>query len=368
MNLHETFMRRCFDLARLGAGSVSPNPMVGAVLVHQNRIIGEGFHQQYGQAHAEVNAVNSVHAEDRRLLREATLYVSLEPCCIFGKTPPCTNLILENHIPRVVISCLDQTPGVAGKGVEVLRAAGVEVICGVLEAAGQRLSAVRNTFVSQHRPYILLKFAKTSNNFFCPEDRSQFWITNKYAKRLVHRWRSETDAILVGTNTALHDNPELTNRLYFGKSPLRVVLDRTLRLPKSHAIFDGTFPTLIFTEFPTAESGNNLEFVGASFGTHLLQQVLAHLAERKCTSLIVEGGAQLLQTFIEAGLWDEARVFTGLHSSLPESRLVRGIPAPVIPAAPAYSKTIAGDLLEVFFNPHSLACLAAPGVSSGKTQ
>lgn len=343
MRTHEAYMRRCFDLARLGAGNVSPNPMVGAVLVHQDRIIGEGFHRQYGQAHAEVNTVNSVR-QDRHLLPEATLYVSLEPCCIFGKTPPCTNLILEHRIPKVVISCLDQTPGVAGKGVEILRAAAVEVVTGVLEAEGQHLSAIRNTFVSQQRPYVILKFAQTKDRFIGPEDGSQFWITNAYAKRLVHRWRSETDAILVGTNTALGDDPQLTNRLYFGKSPLRVVVDKSLRLPRTLALFDGTTPTLVFTERKDALDGNNLEYTTIAFDQNFVPQILARLAEKKCTSLLVEGGTRLLQAFLDTGIWDEARVFTGTKY------LFKGIPSPLMPVAPAYSKSIAGDFLEVFFN------------------
>ncbi len=343
MRTHEAYMRRCFDLARLGAGNVSPNPMVGAVLVHQDRIIGEGFHRQYGQAHAEVNTVNSVRAQDRHLLPEATLYVSLEPCCIFGKTPPCTNLILEHRIPKVVISCLDQTPGVAGKGVEILRAAAVEVVTGVLEAEGQHLSAIRNTFVSQQRPYVILKFAQTKDRFIGPEDGSQFWITNAYAKRLVHRWRSECDAILVGTNTALSDDPQLTNRLYFGKSPLRVVVDKSLRLPRTLALFDGTTPTLVFTERKDVLDGN-LEYTSIVFDQNFVPQILARLAEKKCTSLLVEGGTRLLQAFLDAGIWDEAKVFTGTKY------LFKGIPSPLMPVAPAYSQSIAGDLLEVFFN------------------
>lgn len=345
MSADEHYMRRCFDLARLGAGSVSPNPMVGAVLVHGARIIGEGFHQRYGEAHAEVNAVNSVRAEDLHLLAEATLYVSLEPCCIFGKTPPCTNLILEHRIPKVVISCLDQTPGVAGQGVEILRSAGVEVISGVLEAEGFRLSAIRNTFVTQQRPYILLKFAKTRDGFFAPDTGLQHWISNAYSKRLVHRWRSEVDAILVGTNTALHDNPQLSNRLYFGKSPLRLVLDKNLRLPPTLALFDGSSPTLVFTAQESAPKNAlpNVEYIALDFQKDWLPQMLNILAERKITSLMVEGGAQLLQAFIEAGLWDEARVLTG------EALLFKGLAAPNLAVSPAFAGSIAGDWLEVFY-------------------
>ncbi len=341
---HEAYMKRCFDLARLGAGNVSPNPMVGAVLVHGDRIIGEGFHQQYGHAHAEVNAVNNVRSKDKGLLSEATLYVSLEPCCIYGKTPPCTNLIIENHIPHVVISCLDHTPGVAGKGVEMLRKAGIKVTTGVLEAEGQRLSAIRNTFVTRQRPYVILKFAQTKDHFFGPEDGSQFWITNAYSKRLVHRWRSEVDAILVGTQTALNDNPELTNRLYFGKSPLRVVLDRTLRLPKTLSLFNGESPTLVFTEKPAVPAKGNVAYRSLPFDQNLISEILKELATRKCTSLLVEGGAKVMQDFLKAGLWDEARVFTG------EKHLLRGITAPTLPVAPSFSQPLAGDVMEVYFN------------------
>ncbi len=342
---HEGYLRRCFDLARLGAGNVSPNPMVGAVLVHEGRIIGEGFHQQYGQAHAEVNAVNSVRPEDRPLLSQSTLYVSLEPCCIFGKTPPCTDLILQHRIPKVVISCLDQTPGVAGKGVNILRAAGVEVITGVLETEGKHLVAIRNTFVTAHRPYIILKFAKTKDHFMATEDGHQFWITNARSKRLVHRWRSEIDAILVGTRTAQSDNPELTTRHYFGKSPLRVVLDRDLRLSDQLRMFNGETPTVVFTQSHSFVPQKNLEYIPVSFDSDLVPTILTHLAERKCTSLMVEGGARVLQSFLDAGLWEEARVFTG------NRYLLRGIPAPVIPAAPAFTQRLADDSLEVFFNP-----------------
>lgn len=225
------FLRRCFDLAKLGAGNVSPNPMVGAVLVHQGRIIGEGFHSHYGGPHAEVEAVRSVSPSDQSLIRESTLYVSLEPCCVHGRTPPCTNLILDMGIPRVVISNLDESPGVNGKGIRLLEEAGVEVHTHVLEDEGLPYSRIRNTFVRNRRPYIVLKYARSADGFLGRENES-VWLTNGISKRLVHKWRSEVDAILVGTQTLRVDDPGLTNRLYFGKSPIRLVLDREASLPE----------------------------------------------------------------------------------------------------------------------------------------
>ncbi|RMF32110.1 MAG: bifunctional diaminohydroxyphosphoribosylaminopyrimidine deaminase/5-amino-6-(5-phosphoribosylamino)uracil reductase RibD, partial [Bacteroidetes bacterium] len=226
----EVFMRRCFDLARLGAGRVSPNPMVGAVLVYEGRIIGEGWHRRYGGAHAEVNALASVAPSDRALIRRSTLYVSLEPCCIHRKTPPCTNLILREGIPRVVVSCLDPTPEVNGRGLELLREGGVEVRVGVLEEEGRRLIRFREAFVRHGRPFVLLKFA-CSRDGFLGKPGEQIWISNPWTKRWVHRCRAAADAILVGTRTARTDNPQLTTRLFFGDSPLRIVLDRRLTLP-----------------------------------------------------------------------------------------------------------------------------------------
>jgi len=324
MTQDELYMQRCFDLAYLGAGSVSPNPMVGAVLVNDGRIIGEGWHQCYGEAHAEVNAVRSVAETDRHLIATSTLYVSLEPCCIFGRTPPCTDLIIQNKIPKVVISCLDQTPEVAGTGVRILREHGVEVITGVLEEKGKALSRIRNNFVTNQRPYIILKYAQTSDGYI-GKANEQVWISNAFAKRLVHKWRSEVDAILIGTNTARTDNPQLTNRLYFGKSPIRVILDRKLALSENLNIFDESVETLIFTEqaTPKAQSQNsNRTYIQMHFQRDFLPEMLANLHQRKITSLLVEGGSTLLQSFIDAQFWDEALVF------IVENALGEGIPAP----------------------------------------
>ncbi len=339
MTRTEQYMQRCFDLARLGAGNVSPNPMVGAVLVHNDRIIGEGFHQRYGEAHAEVNAVRSVQSADRHLISKATLYVSLEPCSIFGRTPPCTNLIISQRLPKVVISCLDQTPGVAGMGVQILREHGVEVITSVLEAQGKELARFRNHFVTSERPYVILKFAQSINGYIGLPDK-QIWLSNAFSKRLVHKWRSELDAILVGTQTALTDNPQLNNRLYFGKSPLRIVLDRDRKLPPHLHLFDGSQPTLIVTntpsdiQHPTSKSQQpvtNLQYLSLDFGDDMLSSLLRHLHQQKITTLLVEGGARLLQSFIDAKLWDEAFVFQTNRV------LTNGIPAPHLPAASASS-------------------------------
>jgi len=324
MTKDEFYMQRCFDLARLGAGSVSPNPMVGAVLVHDGRIIGEGWHQKYGEAHAEVNAVRNVAEMDRHLIATSTLYVSLEPCCVFGRTPPCTDLIIQHKIPKVVISCLDQTPGVAGTSVRLLREQGVEVVTGILEEQGKAISRIRNHFVTHQRPYVILKYAQTPDGYI-GKVNEQAWISNAYAKRLVHKWRSEMDAILIGTNTARTDNPQLTNRLYFGKSPIRVILDRKLTLSESLNVFDESVKTLIFTEqvTPNLRSQNsNRTYIQMNFQQGFLPKMLANLHDRKITSLLVEGGSTLLQSFVNAQLWNEALVFVG------ERALSDGVPAP----------------------------------------
>ncbi|MBX2874781.1 MAG: bifunctional diaminohydroxyphosphoribosylaminopyrimidine deaminase/5-amino-6-(5-phosphoribosylamino)uracil reductase RibD [Saprospiraceae bacterium] len=322
----ESYIKRCFDLAKLGRGSTSPNPTVGAVIVYQDRIIGEGYHQRYGGAHAEVNAVKSVKPKDLPLLKEATLYCSLEPCSIFGKTPPCTDLIIRHQIPKVVLSYIDHTPGVDGLGVAKLRAAGVEVILNVLEKEGQRLSAARNTFVKLGRPYVILKLAMSQDGYIARDNQAQLWLTNSFSKRLVHKWRSEIDAILVGTNTAAWDNPQLNNRLFYGASPTRLVVDRHLRLPHSLALFDGSLPTYVYTqEKVKTPSLDSVNFVGLSQEKSVPQQILDHLAEIKKIVLMVEGGATLLQEFLKQDLWDEIRLFQtpAIVSS--------GIKAPPIP-------------------------------------
>lgn len=303
-------MQRCFDLARLGAGYASPNPMVGAVVVHQNRIIGEGYFARDGGPHAEVMAISSVRPEQQHLLKESTLYVSLEPCNIYGRTPPCTNLILEKGIPHVVVAARDLTPGVAGSGLERLRQNGVLVEEEVLSKQGKILSKYRNVYVSKDRPYIMLKYAQTANGFLAPTDASTHWLTNSFSKRLVHKWRTQTDAVLVGAGTARADNPALTARLYPGPQPRRVLIDRNASLPAGAQLLDGQVPTLIFsTKDQTATK--NVEYIPHSFTTDdWLPRLLQKLAAAKIAHLTVEGGAWLLEQFVQQGLWEEARVFT----------------------------------------------------------
>jgi diaminohydroxyphosphoribosylaminopyrimidine deaminase/5-amino-6-(5-phosphoribosylamino)uracil reductase len=343
--LVETFMRRCFDLARLGEGRVSPNPMVGAVLAHDGRIIGEGHHQAYGLAHAEVNAINAVLPVDAPLIPRSTLYVSLEPCCIHGRTPPCVDLILARRIPRVVISCLDETPEVAGRGLALLRSGGVEIVAGVLEEDGKRLTAPRATYVVQQRPYIILKFARGRDGAFCPADGRQQWLTNAYSRRLTHKWRAETGAILVGAGTAAIDDPQLTNRLYFGSSPLRVVVDRHNRLPERLRIFDDEAPTLLVSPAPPAFDRPRVEWLSFAAGDEWLSTLMAELHRRGINKLMVEGGRAMIELFVDRQLWDEARVLTA------DAYIPQGLPAPVIPGAPDYRRAIDNDLLEVYFRP-----------------
>jgi diaminohydroxyphosphoribosylaminopyrimidine deaminase/5-amino-6-(5-phosphoribosylamino)uracil reductase len=283
-------MSRCIALARLGAGNVSTNPMVGAVVVHNGKIIGEGYHRKCGGPHAEVNAINSV--KDQSLLKESEIYVSLEPCAHFGKTPPCADLIIEKKIKKVYVGCLDPFSKVDGKGIQKLRAAGIEVVVGVLEKECQDLNRRFFTSVNLKRPYVILKWAQSIDGYI-DKDCKPVRISNHQTEILNHKWRSEEDAILVGYNTAMRDNPSLTNRLWAGKNPLRVVLDRDGLLPKNLKIFDDSARTVV------------LDF----HGDDMPHNVLSALNEMKVQSLIVEGGASTHRRFIKAGLWDEARIF-----------------------------------------------------------
>lgn len=305
------FLHRAIELAQKGLGSVTPNPMVGAVIVHQNRIIGEGYHQKYGEAHAEVNAIASVSEKDQHLLSQSTMYVTLEPCAHFGKTPPCAKLLVEKKIPKVVIGCLDPNPKVAGKGVQILEEAGIEVLTNMEVEACRHLSRRFLTFQEKKRPYIILKWAETADGFFAPlAGEKQRWISNAIAKRLSHRWRTEEGAILVGTRTAAIDNPKLTPRLWKGRPPLRLVIDRQLRLPSPLHLFDGTCPTVVFTKNQTTDQ-TNLKYQVIDFSKNVIPQILDYLYQQKINSLIVEGGQQVLQSFINLEMWDEARIFVG---------------------------------------------------------
>lgn len=311
MSTPETFMQRCLDLALLGMGDVAPNPMVGCVIVHDGIIIGEGYHQKFGQPHAEVNAIRSV--KNPELLTLSTIYVSLEPCSHFGKTPPCSDLIIENRIPHVVIGTIDPFAKVAGKGIERMKNAGISVEVGILENECRELNRRFFTFHEKKRPYILLKWAQTLDGFI-DTDRTETqhptWITNAFAKRLVHKQRSEESAILIGTNTAEFDNPALTVREWTGNQPIRMALDRTGRLNSGLHIFDQKAPTWVFSgmKHPDAE---NLKFIALDFGRNILPQMLSELYNRDVLSVIVEGGSVLLNSFLNTGLWDEAFVYTG---------------------------------------------------------
>ena len=342
----QIYMDRALELAHLGAGKVAPNPMVGAVIAHEGRIIGEGYHQYYGGPHAEVNAINSV--EDPLILRESTLFVTLEPCNHTGLTPPCTNLILENAIPKVVIAQLDPNPLVGGKGIERLRQNGVEVMTGVLENKARELNRRFNVFHEKKRPYIILKWAQTSDGFIDinrgKDDSIQpNWITDDFCRRIVHKWRSEEAAIMVGTETALKDNPKLNIRSWLGEDPLRIVLDQNLRLPESINLFDKSIPTLVYTS-KSRSNQDNIEYVKAQFGENILHSIMEDLFARSVQSLIVEGGEKLLNSFIKQGLWDEARVFIG------PSEFQNGIKAPNFPFALVKSEQTGNSILKTFRN------------------
>ena len=307
--MHELYMRRCFDLARFGVQMTQPNPMVGAVLVHENRIIGEGFHKEHGGPHAEVEAVASVSEEDRPLISKATLYVSLEPCNFHGNTPACTDLILREGIPKVVVSCIDQTAAVSGKGLDLLRQNGVEVITGVLREEGEALSAIRNTFVRLDRPYIILKLARSKDGFMGQAGK-QVWLTNSYSKTLVHKWRTEVAAILVGTQTAVIDNPQLNSRRYPGPDPIRIVLDKDQKIPADHHLLNDQQATWIITEQKpdTSKPWKRTIWKNIRFDEQLLPTLCQELASEKLSTLLVEGGPRTLQSFIDLSLWDEARI------------------------------------------------------------
>jgi len=339
-------MQRCLDLAILGMGKVSPNPMVGAVIVHDDRIIGEGYHQQYGQAHAEVNAVNQVlsnfdNAED--LLRGSTIYVSLEPCAHYGKTPPCADLLIKHRIPQVVVGCRDPFPQVDGKGIEKLKDASIEVTLGILEKQCRFLNRRFFTRVQQHRPYVILKWAQTADGFFAPDDDRQFWITGPESRKLVHQWRSEEDAILVGKNTAAIDDPQLNVRFGNGRPPKRVVIDRRLELSSDLHLFDQSVETLVFNEIKTDINGKIKYIALEDFDRYVPQYILYQLYLQDIQSVIIEGGAHTLNTFIEAGVWDEARVFTG------EATLTSGIKAPKINGIIAGEIPSGRDQLQIIY-------------------
>jgi diaminohydroxyphosphoribosylaminopyrimidine deaminase/5-amino-6-(5-phosphoribosylamino)uracil reductase len=347
MRYHQVFMQRCLDLAALGLGKVSPNPMVGAVIVHNDKIIGEGYHQQYGQAHAEANAVNDALSKfdnASELFKQATIYVSLEPCAHYGKTPPCADLLIKHRFAKVVIGCRDPFDKVDGKGIEKLQAAGIETIVGVLEDECKWLNRRFFTRVQKQRPYVILKWAQTADEFFAPDDNQQFWITGPESRKLVHQWRSQEDAILVGKNTVAIDNPQLNVRYGDGRSPKRVVIDRRLELKPDLNVFDQSVETLVFNGVKTDVAGKNKYIALEDFDRYVPQYILYQLYLQDIQSVIIEGGAYTLNAFIDAGVWDEARIFTG------EATLTTGIKAPKINGIIAEEIPSGADHLLILYN------------------
>jgi diaminohydroxyphosphoribosylaminopyrimidine deaminase/5-amino-6-(5-phosphoribosylamino)uracil reductase len=356
MNQHELYMKRCLELGARALREVAPNPMVGSVIVHDGKVIGEGYHIFYGKEHAEVNAIRAVN--DKHLLKEATLYVNLEPCSHFGKTPPCADLIIKHHIPHVVIGSVDTNSLVAGQGIEKLKKAGIKVEIGILQEECRALNKRFFTHHEKKRPYIILKWAQTQDGYIDAkrdilDNEKALQISNEASQKLVHLWRSEEQAIIVGTNTALLDNPQLTVRMISGKNPLRITIDRTLRIPASHHLLDKNTPTLIFTERET-ESEINLEYVPIDFTIPIVPQILQELHKRNIRSLLVEGGAQLLSGFIQSGFWDEANVF------ISNKKINEGVHAPLLIEKPTSTEDVNGDQLLKYQNQYASTLNSMP--------
>jgi diaminohydroxyphosphoribosylaminopyrimidine deaminase / 5-amino-6-(5-phosphoribosylamino)uracil reductase len=344
--MNEIFMQRCIELAKNGLGNVAPNPMVGCVIVYENKIIGEGYHQKFGQAHAEVNAINSV--KNKELLANSTLFVNLEPCSHFGKTPPCSDLIIKNKIPKVVIGCMDTFSEVGGNGIKKLTEAGLDVTIGILEKECRKLNERFFTYHEKKRPFIILKWAQSIDGFIGDEMKTtnnQLKISSELSHTLVHKWRSEEQAILIGTNTALRDNPKLDVRHWEGKNPVRAVIDKDLKLSENLNLFDNSIPTIIFNQIRNEVNGN-IEYCKIDFSQNIVPQVLEALFKKKILSVVIEGGAHLLNSFIHENLWDEARVF---YSPL---LLSKGIKVPILNGSLESESEISTDKLFIFKNPN----------------
>ena len=341
---HEHYIKRCLEISKLGIGTTRPNPSVGAVLVVDDRIIGEGFTSPYGGNHAEVNAISTVR--DSSLLATATMYVTLEPCSHFGKTPPCADLIIKSEIKKVVIGCIDSNVLVAGKGVERLQNAGCEVIVGVLEKECKAHHKRFFTFQTKKRPFIILKWAQTLDAYVAPKNRAiqaPVWITNEASRQLVHKWRSEEQAILVGTTTVLDDNPRLDVRYWKGEDPVRIIIDKELKIPANLKVYDGSVKTIFINESSTSVKGA-IFFEKINFSKPIAIQICEVLFKHKIQSLIVEGGTKTIQTFIDENLWDEARVFSG------EVHFNNGVNAPTLDVIPTNEENIKGDILKTYLN------------------
>lgn len=342
-------MQRCIDLGKNGLGNTYPNPMVGSVIVYNNLIIGEGFTSTYGGNHAEVNAINSV--ADITLLKKCTLYVSLEPCSHYGKTSPCADLIISHKIPKIVVGCKDPHLKVSGKGIQKLRDAGCDVEVGIFEVECREHHKRFLTFHENKRPYIILKWAESSDGFIAPDKNLRtdnpepYWITNNKSRQLVHQWRAEEHAILVGTNTVLEDNPKLNVRYWEGQSPIRIIIDKDLKIPKNYHVFDAGITTLVLTSKLIAlDTEGKIEHLQIDFESDLAKEICKVLFKKNIISLLVEGGTKTLQTFIDSGFWDEARVFQG------NKNFEEGLKAPVFSGRKILEKKIIKDTLTIYRN------------------
>jgi diaminohydroxyphosphoribosylaminopyrimidine deaminase/5-amino-6-(5-phosphoribosylamino)uracil reductase len=339
----QLYMLRCLELAQKGAGMVAPNPMVGAVLVYQDRIIGEGYHEKYGDAHAEVNCFQNVTIQDQHLIPEATMYVSLEPCDHFGKTPPCSELIIQKKVKKVVVGCQDPFDQVNGKGMDRLKWAGIEVKSGVMEKECREINKRFFTYHNQRRPYIILKWAQTSDGFMAGTSNKRFMISNDQTNMLVHKWRSEEAGILVGTNTALLDDPRLNNRFWNGAQPIRMVVDNNLILPHTLHLFDGELKTIIFNS-QKQEVDENLIYKKINTGDKSLKDILQISYEMGIQSILVEGGANILGSFLKQGLWDEVRLITNTALNITD-----GLKSPVFyDNVPITTQILGTDLIQYF--------------------
>lgn len=342
---HEIYMKRCLQLAKNGLGTTYPNPLVGSVIVHNGKIIGEGWHKKAGEPHAEVNAINAV--KNKALLSESTIYVNLEPCSHFGKTPPCANLIIEHKIPKVVIGCIDSYSEVAGKGIEKLTNAGCEVILNVLEKECLDINKRFFTFHNKKRPYIILKWAETADGFIAPLEntsKKSINISNQYSRQLVHKYRTDEQGILVGTTTVLKDNPSLDARDWYGNNPTRIILDKTNKISSEFQIKNKKNPTLIFTEEENYVNSENCMYECISFDSLVIPNILTDLYKKNIQSVLIEGGTFTLQQFINNNFWDEARVFISENNSF------KGIKKPDFNWKPIHEIKIKNNQLKIFIN------------------
>lgn len=344
----EFYIKRCLELASLAIENVSPNPMVGCVIVHHEKIIGEGYHQQFGKAHAEPNAIQSVFDqfgdEAESLLKESTAYVNLEPCAHFGKTPPCADLFIKHQLKKVVIGNRDPFSGVDGKGIERLKDAGIEVISGVLDTECRYFNRRFFTRIEKQRPYIILKWAETANGYFATKDGHQKWISGALAKRMAHQWRAEEDAILIGKQTAIMDNPRLTTREWPGKNPVRLVIDKNLQIPLSNHIYNQEARTIIFNEIKTDVIENIHYIQMEDMHFYLAQKIAFQLYLMDVQSVMVEGGVHILKQFLDTNLWDEARIFSSSAS------WIDGVPSPVINGNLKEQVQVGLDKLSIYIN------------------